>query len=82
MPRNTSSVAVTTFEMNEMTNTLSEKLRSKYARAAPSSASSAATTMMGRYGCRMMGMSGLTNTPSTTPMMRPSTAAIYSLLFA
>ena len=29
LPRNTSSVAVTTLEMNEITNTLSEKLRWK-----------------------------------------------------
>ena len=34
LPRNTSSVAVMTFEKKEITNTLSEKLRWKYARGA------------------------------------------------
>jgi len=82
LPRNTSKVAVITFEKKEITNTLSEKLRWKYARAAPSNASNAATTMIGRYGCSSTGMSGCTNTPMTTPMIRPKTAAIYLSLLA
>lgn len=43
---NTSSVAVMTFEKKEMPNTLSEKLRWKYARAAPSNASNASNTII------------------------------------
>ena len=47
-PKNTMSAAITTLETNEITNTRSEKMPSNHARAAPKTASSAATTAMGR----------------------------------
>src|SRR4051812_1541652 len=47
-PRKTMSAATTTFDTNEMTNTLASKIPSSRARSPPKTASRAATTAMGR----------------------------------
>ena len=44
--------------MNETTKTLSSKIPSRMARSAPNTASSAATTAIGRYGCKPTGTVG------------------------
>src|SRR5262245_1283095 len=70
-PRNTISAAISALEMNETTNTRSLKIPSNQARSPPNTASSAATTAIGRYGCIHNGMVGSTNNPASTPNSRP-----------
>ncbi len=50
--------AITTLLKNETTKTLSSKIPSRNARSAPNTASSAATTAIGRYGSSPSGTSG------------------------
>jgi hypothetical protein len=47
-PRNTINAATTTFDRNDTTKTLSSKMPSSMARRPPKTASSAATTAIGR----------------------------------
>src|SRR5947209_20609941 len=70
------SAATSTLEMNETTNCLSSKMPSSFARIPPNTASSAATTAIGRYGWRASGTDHLKMTPSTTPTASASTANI------
>src|SRR5918997_6465161 len=54
--------------MNEMTNCLSSKMPSSLARTPPNTASSAATTAIGRYGCTHAGTLGSSQSPTSTPI--------------
>ena len=56
------NAATRTLETNEMTNCLSSKTPSRVARMPPNTASSAATTAMGRYGCSTSGTVGCSTT--------------------
>src|SRR5699024_9124531 len=67
---------MSTLKRNEVTKTRSSKVASNRARTAPSRASSAATTAIGRYGWSSTGMFGLNSSPRMTPMTRPATATM------
>src|SRR6185437_7808947 len=73
-PRKTMSAATRTFAMNDTTKTLSSKIPSRIARIAPNTASSAATTAIGKYGCKPTGTVGCKMTPTTTPTARAMAA--------
>src|ERR1700694_2234448 len=62
------SEATSTLNTNDTTNTFESKIRSRYARSPPNTASSAATTAIGRYGCMASGTPGWNTRPNTMPM--------------
>src|SRR3954447_15515863 len=66
-PTKTISAATRTLDTKETTKTFSSKIRSSQARTPPNNASSAATTAIGRYGCRSNGTVGCSTRPSATP---------------
>src|SRR6476659_3811310 len=72
-PRKTMKPATTTLARKETTKTLSLKIPSSTARTAPNTASRAAMTAMGRYGCSHSGTSGCRKSPIRMPPMRPRT---------
>ena len=55
-------------------NTRSSKIPSSSARSPPKTASSAATTAIGRYGCSQSGTVGCSTSPATTPTSSPIAA--------
>src|SRR5664279_422750 len=73
-PRKTMNAATSTLATKEITNTLASKMWSRRARSPPNTASSAAMTAIGRYGASQSGTVGWTNSPTTTPTTRASTA--------
>src|SRR5699024_658459 len=73
-PRSTRKAASSTLSRIEVMNTCESKAPSRLARRPPARVSRAATTAMGRYGCRSAGTSGWTTTPSTRPSARPMMA--------
>src|SRR5437016_5699083 len=68
------SAATSTLETNDTTNCLSSKMPSSLARIPPNTASSAATTAIGRYGWRTSGTDGSKIAPSTTPTSSATSA--------
>src|SRR2546430_8814042 len=73
-PRNTISPATSTLDTNDTTNCLSSKTPSSFARIPPNTASSAATTAIGRYRWRTSGTDGSQTAPRTTPTAQGRTA--------
>src|SRR5690554_1523984 len=57
--------------MKDTTKTLSSKIPSVTARMPPNTASSAATTAIGRYGCTTEGTSTSNSKPTAMPRSRP-----------
>src|SRR3954464_9810818 len=68
------SAATTMLDRNDTVKTRSSKIQSSTARSPPKTASSAATTAIGRYGCSHTGTVGSSTSPTMTPTSRPIAA--------